>query len=79
LEKECGYLEGYIISLIIQLENNHIFVRPWTEIDKIDNTASIRLGLKIDLNLDLTLIEELARDFMLQYGHDFEVEIVEKL
>ncbi|AFY57962.1 poly(A) polymerase [Rivularia sp. PCC 7116] len=74
LEKECGYLEGYIISLIIQLENHGIFVRPWAEMYRIQNAASIRLGLKIPLNLDLSLIKELARDFMSQYCHDFEVE-----
>ncbi|MEM9276707.1 MAG: poly(A) polymerase [Cyanobacteria bacterium P01_F01_bin.143] len=79
LEKYCGILEGYIISLIIQLELLGIFVRPWTGIDRIDNTAHITLGLNLPSNCKISLIKELAQDFVLQFSNNFEIKIVENL
>ncbi|BAY24015.1 RNA 2',3'-cyclic phosphodiesterase [Calothrix sp. NIES-2100] len=66
LEKCCGILEGYIISLIIQLEQLGIFVRPWTGIQKMQNTARLVLGLHLYADCQSTTVEQLARDFLLQ-------------
>ncbi|MBD2340262.1 DUF504 domain-containing protein [Calothrix sp. FACHB-156] len=66
LEKCCGILEGYIISLIIQLEQLGIFVRPWTGIKKMENTVHLVLGLHLYGDCQRTTIEQLARDFLLQ-------------
>lgn len=79
LEKYRSLLEGYIISLIIQLENNGIFVRPWTTINKIQNMTDLILGLTLPLNYNVSLIQELAKNFILQFTHKFEVKIVENL
>ena len=79
LEKYCGILEGYIISLIIQLETLGVFVRPWTGIDRIQNAAHITLGLSLPLNCDLSLIKKLAQDFVLQFSNNFEIQIFPNL
>ena len=75
LEKYCGLLESSIIGLIIQLENNGVFVRPWTGIDRMQNIASVTLGLNLSLTCDLNLIEELAQDFVSQFSNQFELVI----
>ncbi len=64
LEKCCGILEGYIIGLIIQLEQLGVFVRPWTGIQKMQNTARVVLGLHLVADCESTTIEQLARDFL---------------
>ena len=66
LEKCCGILEGHIIGLIIQLEQFGIFVRPWTGIQKMQNTARLVLGLHLNADCKSTIVEELARDFLSQ-------------
>ncbi|WP_086682749.1 poly(A) polymerase [Nostoc sp. T09] len=66
LEKCCGILEGYIIGLIIQLEQLDIFVRPWTGIQKMENTARLVLGLNLPPNFHNNTIEQVAKDFVSQ-------------
>ncbi|WP_427159546.1 poly(A) polymerase [Aliinostoc sp. HNIBRCY26] len=79
LEKCCGILEAYIISLMIQLEQIGIFVRPWTNIQQIGNTARLVLGLHLSADLPSTTVEQLARDFLAQLNcqnSSFEVMTV---
>ncbi|BAY89789.1 hypothetical protein NIES3275_17920 [Microchaete diplosiphon NIES-3275] len=66
LGKCCGILAGYIISLIIQLEQLGIFVRPWTGMQKMQNTARLVLGLHLAADCQSTTVEQLARDFLSQ-------------
>ncbi|MEM6404772.1 MAG: poly(A) polymerase, partial [Cyanobacteria bacterium P01_D01_bin.116] len=75
LEQQCGNLEGDIIGLVIQLEQNSIFVRPWTGIHRILDTATVRLGLNLPSDCDLNSIETLALEFLSQFGYSFEVKI----
>ncbi|MBD2238503.1 DUF504 domain-containing protein [Aulosira sp. FACHB-113] len=78
LEKSCGILAGYIIGLIIQLEQLGIFVRPWTGIQKMQNTARLVLGLHLAADYQSTTVEQLARDFLSQLNFQntsFEVMI----
>ncbi|WP_242046316.1 MULTISPECIES: poly(A) polymerase [Calothrix] len=64
LEKCCGILEGYIIGLIIQLEQLGIFVRPWTGVQKMENTARLVLGLHLNADCTSDTVEQLAKDFL---------------
>ncbi len=66
LEKHCGILEGYIIGLIIKLEQLEIKVRPNTKLDKIKDGACLILALHLPSNCDITAVEELALEFVLQ-------------
>ncbi|AUT01011.1 hypothetical protein CLI64_11710 [Nostoc sp. CENA543] len=51
---------------MIQLEQIGIFVRPWTNIQQIGNTARLVLGLHLTADLQSTTVEQLARDFLAQ-------------
>ncbi|BAY65769.1 hypothetical protein NIES22_58760 [Calothrix brevissima NIES-22] len=64
LEKCCGILEGYIIGLIIQLEQLGIFVRPWTSVQKTENTGRLVLGLHLNADCTSDTVEQLAKDFL---------------
>ncbi|OUL23549.1 poly(A) polymerase [Nostoc sp. 106C] len=78
LEKCCGILEGYIIGLIIQLEQLDIFVRPWTGIQKMENTARLVLGLNLPPDFHNNTIEQVAKNFVSQLNFQnssFEVTI----
>lgn len=78
LEKCCGILEAYIISLMIQLEQIGIIVRPWTRIQKLGNRARLVLGLNLTADCPSTTVEQLARDFLSQLNcqnSTFEVAI----
>ncbi len=77
LEIDCGILEGSIISLIITLEHNGIFVRPWTGIDRNQNFARVILGLNLPLNFNFSTLEELAQDFVSQFINDFEIKVID--
>ncbi len=79
LAKYCGHLEGYIISLILQLEELDIFVRPWNKINRGDNSAYTILGLTLPINYHISLIKDLAEEFLSQFNSTFEVSIVEDL
>ncbi|MDY6902270.1 MAG: poly(A) polymerase [Cyanobacteriota bacterium] len=75
LEKRCGNIEADIIGLVIQLEQNGIFVRPWTGINRMLNTAIVTLGLNPPSDCNLNSIETLALEFLSQFGYSFEVKI----
>lgn len=65
LEQKCGNIEADIIGLVIQLEQIGIFVRPWTGISKIQNTAIVTLALNPSSDYDLISIEtRFARVFI---------------
>ncbi|BAZ17135.1 RNA 2',3'-cyclic phosphodiesterase [Calothrix sp. NIES-4071] len=66
LEKHCSILEGYIIGLIIKLEQLDILVRPSTKLDKIKDGASLTLALHLPQNYDIKAVEQLASDFLSQ-------------
>jgi len=75
LEKKCGNIEADIIGLVIQLEKNGTFVRPWTKIHRMLNTAIVTLGLNSPSDCDFNSIETLALEFSSQFGYSFEVKI----
>ncbi|WP_339375947.1 poly(A) polymerase [Calothrix sp. NIES-2098] len=78
LEKCCGILEGYIIGLIIQLEQIGIFVQGRTKIQKMENTVRLVLGLNLPVDHNSNTVEELSRDFLSQLNcqnSSFEVTI----
>ncbi|MBF2067146.1 MAG: DUF504 domain-containing protein [Calothrix sp. C42_A2020_038] len=65
LEKDCGTLEGYIVGLIIQLEQLDIFVRPSTKLEKIQDGAKLTLGLHLPSSCNIKIVE-LAINFISQ-------------
>jgi poly(A) polymerase len=67
LAKSCNLLEGYITGLVIQLEQLDIFVRPWTRINKKENTAHLVLGLNLPITCEHKTIEMLTQDFISQH------------
>ncbi|MEL7244594.1 MAG: poly(A) polymerase [Cyanobacteria bacterium J06573_2] len=75
LEQKCGNFEADIIGLVIQLEQNDIFVRPWTGINRMLDTAIITLGLNLPSDCNVNSIETLALEFLSQFGYSFEVRI----
>ena len=75
LENKCGNIESDIIGLVIQLEKNCFFVRPWTRIHRMLNTAIVTLGLNPSSDCDLNSIETLALEFSQQFGYTLEVRI----
>jgi poly(A) polymerase len=66
LEKCCGILEGYIISLVIQLEQLDIFVRPIPKIEKNGNSSRLVLALNLPLDCEISLVERIGKNFILQ-------------
>ncbi|MEQ8975106.1 MAG: hypothetical protein RIE73_32560 [Coleofasciculus sp. C1-SOL-03] len=67
----CGWLEGHAIGLVIALEQRlNIYVRPWTGIQKGQNRISVVLGLKLSQDFDDVAIEQVGRDFVLQFNTD---------
>ncbi|MBV6625868.1 MAG: DUF504 domain-containing protein [Rivularia sp. (in: Bacteria)] len=78
LEQKCGNLEADIIGLVIQLEQKGIFVRPWTGVHRMLNTASVTLGLNPPLDYDLNSIETLALEFSSQFAYSLEIKTQKK-
>ena len=77
LENKFGNVEADIIGLVIQLEQNGFFVRPWTGTRRELNTAIVTLGLNPSSDCDLNSIETLALEFSQQFGYTLKV-IIEK-
>ena len=75
LENKCGNIESDIIGLVIKLEQNGFFVRPWTRIHRMLNTAIVTLGLNPSSDCDLNSIETLALEFSSQFEYTLEVRI----
>ncbi len=76
LEICCGILEGCIIALAIQLEQHDIFVRLSPKPEISEHTASIMLFLNLPVGCELSLVDQLGRDFISQLkgvGNDVEV------
>ena len=75
LENKFGNIEADIIGLVIQLEQNGFFVRPWTGTRRELNTAIVTLGLNPSSDCDLNSIETLALEFSSQFEYTLEVRI----
>ncbi len=81
LEKSLGILEGWIIGLVIQLEQLDLFVRPSTQVETSDEHSSIvRLYLNIADDEEISRIERLARDFTSQLtgGGDITTKLLRR-
>ncbi len=74
----CGWLEGYAIGLIIALEQRlDVYVRPWTGIRRGQNRISVVLGLKVSQDCDYVAVEQVGRDFVLQFNADADASMLE--
>ncbi len=67
----CGWIEGHVIGLVIALEQQlNIYVRPWPGIKRGQNAICVVLGLKLSPDCDCVAIEQVGRDFVLQFNAD---------
>ena len=74
----CGWLEGHAIGLVIALEQQlNIYVRPWPGIRRGQNAICVVLGLKLSQDCDCVAIEQVGRDFVLQFNADSDGSILE--
>jgi poly(A) polymerase Pap1 len=74
----CGWLEGHAIGLVIALEQQlNIYVRPWSGIRRRQNTICVVLGLKLSQDCDCVAIEQVGRDFVLQFNADSDGSMLE--
>ena len=74
----CGWLEGNAIGLVIALEQQlNIYVRPWPGIKRGQNAICVVLGLKLSQDCDCVAIEQVARDFVLQFNADSDGSMLE--
>ncbi|MEW5859786.1 MAG: poly(A) polymerase [Cyanobacteriota bacterium] len=78
LEACCGWLEGHAIGLVIALEQRlDVCVRPWPGIRRGQNAICVVLGLKLSQDCDCVAIEQVARDFVLQFNADADGSMLE--
>jgi hypothetical protein len=78
LEAGCGWLEGHAIGLVIALEQQlNIYVRPWPGIRRGQNASCVVLGLKLSQEYDRVAIEQVSRDFVLQFNADSDGSMLE--
>jgi hypothetical protein len=76
----CGWLEGHVIGLVIALEQQlNIYVRPWPGIERGQNAICVVLGLKLSQEYDCVAIEQVSRDFVLQFNADSDGSMLECL
>jgi hypothetical protein len=74
----CGWLEGHAIGLVIALEQRlDVCVRPWTGIKRGQNAICVVLGLKLSQDCDCVAIEQVGRDFALQFNADSDGSMLE--
>ena len=74
----CGWLEGNAIGLVIALEQRlDVCVRPWPGIRRGQNAICVVLGLKLSHDCDCVAIEQLGRDFVLQFNADSDSGMLE--
>ncbi|HBB36318.1 MAG TPA: poly(A) polymerase [Cyanobacteria bacterium UBA8803] len=74
----CGWLEGHAIGLVIALEQQlNIYVRPWPGIRRGENASCVVLGLKLSQDCDCVAIEQVGRDFVLQFNGNSDSSILE--
>ncbi|MEQ8997642.1 MAG: poly(A) polymerase [Coleofasciculus sp. B1-GNL1-01] len=74
----CGWLEGHAIGLVIALEQQlDLYVRPWTGILKGQNRICAVLGLNSSQDFDDVAIEQVGRDFVLQFNADSNGSMLE--
>jgi len=74
----CGWLEGHVIGLVIALEQQlNIYVRPWPGIERGQNAICVVLGLKLSQDCDCVAIEQVGRDFVLQFNADSDGSMLE--
>jgi poly(A) polymerase len=74
----CGWLEGHVIGLVIALEQQlNIYVRPWPGIRRGQNAICVVLGLKLSQDYDCVAIEQVGRDFVLQFNADSDGSMLE--
>ena len=74
----CGWLEGNAIGLVIALEQQlNIYVRPWPGIKRGQNAICVVLGLKLSQEYDRVAIEQVGRDFVLQFNADSDGSMLE--
>jgi poly(A) polymerase Pap1 len=67
----CGWLEGHAIGLVIALEQRlDVCVRPWPGIKRGQNAICVVLGLKLSQDCGCVAIEQVGRDFVLQFNAD---------
>lgn len=73
-----GWLEGNAIGLVIALEQQlNIYVRPWPGIRTGENAICVVLGLKLSQECDCVAIEQVGRDFVLQFNADSDGSMLE--
>ncbi|GAB4206100.1 MAG: hypothetical protein Fur006_62910 [Coleofasciculaceae cyanobacterium] len=78
LEACCGWLEGNAIGLVIALEQRlDVCVRPWPGIRRGQNAICVVLGLKLSQDCDCVAIEQVGRDFLLQFNADSDGSMLE--
>lgn len=74
----CGWLEGHAIGLVIALEQQlNINVRPWPGIRRGENAIGVVLGLKLSQDCDCVAIEQVGKDFVLQFNADSDGSMLE--
>jgi poly(A) polymerase len=74
----CGWLEGHAIGLVIALEQRlDVCVRPWPGIRRGQNAICVVLGLKLSQDCDCVAIEQVGRDFVLQFNADSDGSMLE--
>jgi 2'-5' RNA ligase len=80
LEACCGWLEGNAVGLVIALEQRlDVCVRPWPGIRRGQNAICVVLGLKLSQDCDCVAIEQVGRDFVLQFNADSDGSMLECL
>ena len=78
LEAGCGWLYCHAIGLVIALEQQlNIYVRPWPGIRRGQNAICVVLGLKLSQDCDCVAIEQVGRDFVLQFNADSDGSMLE--
>ena len=74
----CGWLEGHAIGLVIALEQRlDVCIRPWPGIRRGENVICVVLGLKLSQEYDCVAIEQVGRDFLLQFNADSDDSMLE--
>ena len=80
LDKSCGWLEGHIIGLAINLEQKlNINVRIWNKIQRGINLARVVVGLTDYRDEDNSVITEISNEFINQFNADTDNSSILKI